>query len=101
MHQIQLIRSSTFLWALAVAAAFALFVAGLFAFIYWKLDDYLVARSDRMIATQIHFIADLPAGSPHQRHRGSSRAGFQGRAVRGTVRCRRRQACRQHRPRAA
>ncbi|MGY3081880.1 signal transduction histidine kinase [Bradyrhizobium sp. LM6.10] len=60
MHQIQLIRSSTFLWALAVAAAFALFVAGLFAFIYWKLDDYLVARSDRMIATQIHFIADLP-----------------------------------------
>jgi signal transduction histidine kinase len=60
MHQIRLIRSSTFLWALAVAAAFALFVVGLFAFIYWKLDDYLVARSDRMITTQIHFIADLP-----------------------------------------
>ncbi|RTE93686.1 HAMP domain-containing histidine kinase [Bradyrhizobium sp. LVM 105] len=60
MHQIQLIRSSTFLWALAVAAAFALFVVALFAFIYWKLDDYLVARSDRMITTQIRFIADLP-----------------------------------------
>jgi signal transduction histidine kinase len=60
MHQSQLIRSSTFLWALAVAAAFALFVVGLFAFIYWKLDDYLVARSDRMITTRIHFIADLP-----------------------------------------
>ena len=60
MHQSQLIRSSTFLWALAVAAAFALFVVALFAFIYWKLDAYLVARSDRMITTQIHFIADLP-----------------------------------------
>lgn len=60
MHQIQLIRSSTFLWALAVAAAFALFVVGLFAFIYWKLDAYLVARSDRMITMQIRFIADLP-----------------------------------------
>jgi signal transduction histidine kinase len=60
MHRAQLIRSGTFLWALAVAAVFALFVVGLFAFIYWKLDDYLVARSDRMITTQIHFIADLP-----------------------------------------
>ncbi|MHB0771197.1 sensor histidine kinase [Bradyrhizobium sp. 5.13L] len=60
MRQLQLIRSNTFLWALAVAAAFALFVVGLFAFIYWKLDNYLVARSDRMITTQIHFIADLP-----------------------------------------
>lgn len=59
MRKAQLIRSSTFLWALAVAAAFALFVVALFAFTYWKLDDYLVARSDRMIATQIHFIADL------------------------------------------
>ncbi|WP_426614420.1 ATP-binding protein [Bradyrhizobium sp. McL0616] len=60
MYQIQLIRSGTFLWALAVAAAFALFVVGLFAFIYWKLNDYLIARTDRMIITQIHFIANLP-----------------------------------------
>lgn len=60
MHRTQLIRSSTFLWALAVAAAFALFVVALFAFIYWKLDAYLVTRSDRMVTTQIHFIADLP-----------------------------------------
>lgn len=60
MHEVRLIRSSTFLWALAVAAAFALFVVGLFTFVYWKLDDYLIARSDRMITTQIHFIADLP-----------------------------------------
>ncbi|PSO18362.1 HAMP domain-containing histidine kinase [Bradyrhizobium sp. MOS003] len=60
MHQVRLIRSSTFLWALAVAAAFALFVVGLFTFVYWKLDDYLIVRSDRMITTQIQFIADLP-----------------------------------------
>src|SRR3954447_2346365 len=59
MRQIQLIRSSTFLWALAMAAGFALFVVGLFAFIYWELDDYLIARSDRMITTQLHFIAEL------------------------------------------
>ncbi|MCA1470661.1 HAMP domain-containing protein [Bradyrhizobium sp. IC3195] len=59
MQQTQLIRSSTFLWALAVAASFALFVVALFAFIYWKLDAYLVARSDRMITTQIHFVAEL------------------------------------------
>ena len=61
MRQIQFIRSNTFLWALAVAAAFALFVVGLFAFTYWKLDDYLIARSDRMIMTRINFIADLPS----------------------------------------
>ena len=60
MHRLQLIRSSTFLWALAVAAAFAMFVVGLFAFIYWKLDAYLVARSDRMLTTQIRFVSDLP-----------------------------------------
>src|SRR3954469_2665685 len=59
MRQIQLIRSSTFLAALAMAAGFALFVVGLLAFIYWKLDNYLVARSDRMITTQIDFISDL------------------------------------------
>src|SRR4051812_29716099 len=59
MRQIQLIRSSTFLWALAMAAGFALFVVGLFAFIYWELDDYLIARSDPMITTHIAFMAAL------------------------------------------
>lgn len=61
MRQIQFIRSNTFLWALAVAAAFALLVVGLFAFIYWKIDDYLIARSDRMIVAQIDFMAGLPS----------------------------------------
>ncbi|PJG55194.1 two-component sensor histidine kinase [Bradyrhizobium forestalis] len=62
MRQIEFIRSNTFLWAAAVAAALALFVAALFAFIYWKIDDYLIMRSDRMIATQLNFLAQLPPG---------------------------------------
>lgn len=60
MRQIQFIRSNTFLWAAAMAAMLALFVVGLFAFIYWKIDDYLIVRSDRMIATQLNFMAELP-----------------------------------------
>jgi signal transduction histidine kinase len=60
MRQPQFIRSNTFHWALAVAAVFAIFVIVLFGFIYWKTDDYLVARSDKMIAMQLEFIAALP-----------------------------------------
>lgn len=62
MRKIQFIRSNTFLCAAAVAATLALFVAAMFAFIYWKIDDYLIARSDRMIATQLNFLAELPPG---------------------------------------
>ena len=61
MRQPQFIRSNTFHWALAVAAVFAIFVIVLFGFIYWKTDDYLVARSDAMIARQLDFITALPA----------------------------------------
>src|ERR1700709_654712 len=60
MHQPQFMRSNTFRWALAVAGLLALLVIVLFGFIYWKTDDYLVARSDRMIASQLNFIAGLP-----------------------------------------
>lgn len=60
MYRIEIIRSNTFLWIAAVAVTLALFVAGLFAFIYVKIDDYLVMRSDRMIATQLSFMAELP-----------------------------------------
>jgi signal transduction histidine kinase len=61
MRQPQFIRSTTFRWALAVAGVFAIFVTVLFGFIYWKADNYLIVRSDRMIATQLHFIAGLPS----------------------------------------
>ena len=60
MRQLQFIRSNTFRWAAAVAAVFALFMIVLFGFIYWKIDGYLIARSDRMIAQQLNFMAALP-----------------------------------------
>jgi signal transduction histidine kinase len=60
MRQPQFMRSNTFRWALAVAGMLALLVIVLFGFIYWKTDDYLIARSDRMIASQLNYIAGLP-----------------------------------------
>src|SRR5246500_830937 len=60
MRQAQIIRSNTFQWALTVAGVFAVFVIVLFGFIYWQTDQYLIARSDRMIANQLDFIAGLP-----------------------------------------
>lgn len=60
MRQLQFIRSNTFRWASAVAAVFALFMIVLFGFIYWTIDGYLIARSDRMIAQQLNFMAALP-----------------------------------------
>jgi signal transduction histidine kinase len=61
---VQFIRSNTFRWASAVAALLAAFVIALFSFIYVKIDDYLITRSDRMILVQVDFIAVLP---PEQR----------------------------------
>ena len=60
MPQPQFIRSTTFRWTLGVAAVLAVFVIFLFGFIYWKTDNYLIARSDRMIARQLQYIAGLP-----------------------------------------
>jgi signal transduction histidine kinase len=60
MRQVPIIRSTTFHWALAVAGVFAIFVIVLFGFIYWQADQYLIARSDRMITGQLNAIAALP-----------------------------------------
>jgi signal transduction histidine kinase len=60
MRRPQFMRSNTFRWALAAAGMLALLVIVLFGFIYWKTDDYLIARSDRMIASQLNYIAGLP-----------------------------------------
>jgi signal transduction histidine kinase len=60
MRQPLFLRSSTFHWAIAVAGVFAVFVIALFGFIYWKTDDYLIARSDGTVASQLNFIAGLP-----------------------------------------
>jgi len=64
MRQPQFMRSNTFHWALMVAGVFAIFVIVLFGFIYWKIDDYLTARSDRVITVELDGIADL---SPERR----------------------------------
>src|SRR5260370_41527731 len=61
MRQPQFIRSTSFHWALAVAGVLAVFVIVLFGFIYWKTDNYLIVRSDRMIARQLNYIAGLPS----------------------------------------
>src|SRR3954454_24531417 len=58
----QIIRSNTFRWALAVAGVFAVFVTVLFGFIYWQTDQYVIGRSDRMIANQLKVLAALPSG---------------------------------------
>src|SRR5579871_4927080 len=60
MLQPQFLSSSTFRWASAVAGLFATFVIVLFGFIYLNIDDYLIARSDRMIEAQIEFLSSLP-----------------------------------------
>jgi signal transduction histidine kinase len=60
MRQGQVIRSNAFQWALAVAGVFAVFVIVLFGFIYWQTDQYLIARTDRMIAGQLNVISALP-----------------------------------------
>jgi signal transduction histidine kinase len=60
MDRAHIIRSNTFRWALAVAGVFAVFVIVLFGFIYWQADHYLIARSDKMIGSQLNFIAGLP-----------------------------------------
>jgi signal transduction histidine kinase len=61
MRQAQFLRSNRFRWAAAVGAFLAIFVTLFLGFIYWRVDDYLIARSDRMVAYQLNFFARLPA----------------------------------------
>jgi signal transduction histidine kinase len=56
----EIVRTSTFRWALVASGAFALFVLVLFGFIYWRTDAYLVGRSDRVISLQLDVDATLP-----------------------------------------
>ncbi len=59
MHRPEFMRSNTFRWAFMMSGVFALFISVLFGFIYWKIDNYLTARSDRVITTQMSGIEDL------------------------------------------
>lgn len=60
MPRPEFMRTSTFRWAIIVGGVFALFINVLFSFIYWRTDNYLIARSDRMIMQQMETIAALP-----------------------------------------
>src|SRR6201993_3744665 len=60
MRQAQFLRSNRFRWAAAVGAFLAIFVTLFLGFIYWRVDDYLIARSDRMVARQLNFLPRLP-----------------------------------------
>src|SRR6185295_7559610 len=64
MRQPQFIYSSAFHWALMVGAVFGVFVILLFGFIYWEIDGYLTARSDRVITVEADIFAGL---SPERR----------------------------------
>ena len=60
------------------AGLFAIFITVLFGFIYFKIDDYLISRSDRMITTQIGFFAGLPRRPPDRRALDHLRQDFRG-----------------------
>ena len=80
MRRPQFIRSNTFRLGFAVAAVFASFRHLLFGFIYWKIDDYLMTRSDRVITAQLEVIAALSPERRRRRHRRASEAGCPRRA---------------------
>src|SRR5258705_11714233 len=60
----ELARSTTLQWTLLVAGLFAGFIVALLGFVYLKTKADLTAQSDRMIASQIVFLAHL---SPERR----------------------------------
>lgn len=57
-------RSTTFRWAIAIAAAFAVGTLILFGFVYWQTAAYMTARTDSLIAGELTVIAAEP---PEQR----------------------------------
>src|SRR5947209_7685670 len=56
------IRTTTFRWSLAVAGMFAVYIAVLFAIVYWRADRYLIARSDAVITMRAEDFAATPPG---------------------------------------
>jgi signal transduction histidine kinase len=55
----ELLRSTSFRRTLMLAAALTAIIVALFGFVYWKTDNYLTARSDQMIMTQLNVISLL------------------------------------------
>ncbi|MET0720930.1 MAG: ATP-binding protein [Tardiphaga sp.] len=60
MHLFDFVSSSTFRAAAFAAVALSGIVLLLLGFIYWKTDEFLVARSDSVIALQLETVAALP-----------------------------------------
>jgi signal transduction histidine kinase len=55
----ELLRSWTFRRTLVLAAALTSIIVALFGFVYWKTENYLTARSDQMIMTQLNVMSLL------------------------------------------
>jgi signal transduction histidine kinase len=55
------IRAATFRSTAAVAGMFALYIAVLFTIVYWRTDQYLIARSDEVITMRaVEFASAAP-----------------------------------------
>jgi signal transduction histidine kinase len=64
MQLAEFTRSTTLRWTLLVTGTFAAFIVVLLGFVYLKTRDDLTKRSDRLIASQMSFVAAL---SPERR----------------------------------
>jgi signal transduction histidine kinase len=58
------IRTTTFRSTAAVATAFALYIAVLFAIVYWRTELYLIARSDEVVTMRA---TELASAAPQRR----------------------------------
>jgi hypothetical protein len=61
MRPLDFIRSATFRGTVAVAGMFAVFLVALFGFMYWRTEQFLLTRTDAVIAMQTQgFLSALP-----------------------------------------
>jgi signal transduction histidine kinase len=54
----EIVRSTTFRWALSVAGAFALCIFLLFVFVYVQAAAYMTARADRALTSEMAVVSD-------------------------------------------
>jgi signal transduction histidine kinase len=55
----EFIRTTTFRSTAAVAGAFAVYIAVLFAIVYWRTERYLIARSDEVVTMRATELASV------------------------------------------
>jgi signal transduction histidine kinase len=58
------LHSTTFRSTAAVAGVFAVYIAVLFAIVYWRTDQYLIARSDEVVTMRA---TELASAAPQRR----------------------------------